>query len=193
VTGDRPTWAWSTGTGRTATGQDGVGFRAEAALSPGEGGQFGGGRRQRAGLARGRVGPLVSSGPGVPCCVMHLIHLGLSVRDVEASRRFYETYFDFDPATARRGQGTITIRNADGLALALHGGEDSGPPPAFVLLGFQLFAPEEVEELRIRMQADEVDIIKQVDDPGYVSFTCTDPDGHRIEAYWEVSGALTGF
>ncbi|MDL4821182.1 VOC family protein [Actinomadura opuntiae] len=124
---------------------------------------------------------------------MRLKHLGLPVRDVQRSRRFYETYFGFDPASARGGGGTIIIRNADGVALALHGGKDIGPPPAFVHFGFQLFAPEEVTDLLTRMRADEVDIIEQYDDPGCVSFTCTDPDGHRIEAYWEVSGALTGF
>ncbi|MFC9976670.1 VOC family protein [Spirillospora sp. NPDC127200] len=123
---------------------------------------------------------------------MGLTHLGLPVRDVRRSRRFYETYFDFDPATARLGDGTITIRNADGFALAFHGGQDSGPP-AFLHFGFRLFAPEEVKDLLTRMRADGVDVIKQYEDPGYVSFTCTDPDGHRIEAYWEVSGALTGF
>lgn len=124
---------------------------------------------------------------------MRLNHLGLSVRDVQRSRRFYETYFDFDPDTARKSGGTIIIRNADGLALALHGGQDIGPPPAFVQIGFQLFAPEEVTDLLTRMQADEVDIIAQYDDPGFVSFICTDPDGRRIEVCWEVSGALTGF
>ncbi|TDD29179.1 VOC family protein [Actinomadura sp. KC06] len=123
---------------------------------------------------------------------MRLIHLGLPVRDLQRSRRFYETYFDFDPASARLGDGTITIRNADGVTLAFHGGQDI-EPPAFVHFGFRLFAPEEVKDLLTRMQADGVDIIGQYDDPGYVSFTCTDPDGHRIEAYWEVSGALTGF
>ncbi|WP_192809004.1 VOC family protein [Actinomadura montaniterrae] len=48
-------------------------------------------------------------------------------------------------------------------------------------------------DLLTRMRADEVDIIEQYDDPGFVSFTCADPDGHRIEVCWEVSGALTGF
>ncbi|MFI6517827.1 VOC family protein [Spirillospora sp. NPDC050679] len=124
---------------------------------------------------------------------MSLIHLGLPVRDAQRSRRFYETYFDFDPATARRGAGTVTIRNADGFALTFHDNQDTGPPPAFLHFGFRLFAPEEVEELLARMRADEVEIIKQYEDAGYVSFTCTDPDGHQIEAYWEVSGALTGF
>ncbi|WP_157610437.1 VOC family protein [Spirillospora albida] len=123
---------------------------------------------------------------------MHVMQLGLPVRDEQRSRRFYETYFEFTSAHVG-GHGTIIVRNADGFELALHGGQDAEPPAAFLRFAFRLFAPEEVEDLLSRMQTDGVDIVEQYEDPGYVSFTCTDPDGHRIEAYWEASGALTGF
>ncbi|MGW0826614.1 VOC family protein [Streptomyces sp. NPDC002845] len=79
---------------------------------------------------------------------MHLTHLGLPVRDVPRSRRFYETYFAFDPATAQQyDDGTVVIRNADGFDLALHGGQDVGPLPPFLHFGFRLANPDEVRAL----------------------------------------------
>jgi catechol 2,3-dioxygenase-like lactoylglutathione lyase family enzyme len=52
-----------------------------------------------------------------------LAHLGLPVRDVARSQRFYADYFGFDPAAAQRYEdGTVIIRNADAFDLALHEG-----------------------------------------------------------------------
>jgi hypothetical protein len=39
---------------------------------------------------------------------MHLLHLGLPVRDEQGSRR-YKEYFGFDPATAQRYEDRILI------------------------------------------------------------------------------------
>ena len=37
-----------------------------------------------------------------------------------------------------------------------------------------------------RMEADGVIIVERNDEPAaYVAFKCLDPDGHRIEVYWE--------
>ncbi|MGW3726948.1 VOC family protein, partial [Streptomyces sp. NPDC000851] len=111
---------------------------------------------------------------------MHLMHLGLPVRDMLCSRRFYETYFGFDPGTAQQyDDGTVIIRNADGFDLALHGGQDVGPLPPFLHFGFRLSDPGEVRALLARMRADGVNIIEHHDEPAYVAFKCTDPDGHQ--------------
>ncbi|GIH76858.1 hypothetical protein Plo01_32870 [Planobispora longispora] len=117
---------------------------------------------------------------------MHLSHLGLPVRDARRSLRFYETYFGFDPATARRYEdGTVIVRNADGFDLALHGGQEVGPLPAFLHFGFRMGEPEEVRALLARMRADGVGVGEHYDEPAYVAFKCADPDGHRVETYWE--------
>lgn len=117
---------------------------------------------------------------------MHLMHLGLPVRDEQRSRRFYEAYFGFDPATAQRyDDGTVIIRNADGFDLALHGGQDVGPLPAFLHFGFRLSNPDEVRSLLARTRADGIDITEEHDEPSYVAFKCADPDGHQVETYWE--------
>ncbi|WP_344047677.1 VOC family protein [Streptomyces thermoalcalitolerans] len=123
---------------------------------------------------------------------MQLTHLGLPVRDEQTSRRFYCEYFGFDPASAQRyDDGTVIIRNSAGFDLALHAvpGE-IGSLPDFLHFGFRLSEPAEVRSLLGRLAADGVEIIEQFDESGLVSFKCLDPDGHRVEVYWEapVSG-----
>jgi catechol 2,3-dioxygenase-like lactoylglutathione lyase family enzyme len=117
---------------------------------------------------------------------MHLGHLGLPVRDVARSRRFYETYFGFDPATAQRyDDGTVIVRNADGFDLALHATDDVGVPQPFLHFGFGLPDPDGVRALLARLEGDGVEILERDDEPDYVAFKCVDPDGHRVETYWE--------
>lgn len=121
---------------------------------------------------------------------MRLTHLGLPVRDVEISRRFYETHFGFDPATATRySDGTLIIRNDDGFDLALHGGQEAGPLPAFLHFGFRLPAPDDVRALLDRLRAEGVEITEHHDEPAYVAFKCRDPDDYQVETYWEPAPA----
>ena len=123
----------------------------------------------------------------VPIAVRFL-HLGLLVRDQQRSVRFYETYFGFDPAHARRyPDGTVIVRNAEGFDLALHPGDPPEQLPAFLHFGFQLAGANAVAELLAKMEADGVPILERWNEPGYVAFKCLDPDGWRVEAYWEVA------
>ena len=115
-----------------------------------------------------------------------LLHLGLLVRDQPSSLRFYATYFGFDPAGARRyPDGTVIVRNSQGFDLALHPGEPPEQLPAFVHFGFQLPNPDAVRALLATMDADGVSVPERWDESGYVAFKCLDPDGGRVEAYWE--------
>jgi catechol 2,3-dioxygenase-like lactoylglutathione lyase family enzyme len=117
---------------------------------------------------------------------MNLTHLGLPVRDERRSLRFYETYFGFDPATAQRYEdGTVIVRNADGFDLALHVTAGAGPLPEFLHFGFRLPDADSVRTLLARLEADGVEITERYDEPGEASFKCLDPDGYRVEAYWE--------
>jgi catechol 2,3-dioxygenase-like lactoylglutathione lyase family enzyme len=117
---------------------------------------------------------------------MHLTHLGLPVRDAARSQLFYTKYFRFDPATAQRyPDGTIIIRNADGFDLALHATQDVGTPQPFLHFGFRLASGADVREALDRVRADGIEIIEHDDEPDMVSFKCVDPDGHRVEVYWE--------
>lgn len=57
--------------------------------------------------------------------------------------------------------------------------------PAFLHAGFRAAEPAEVRTLLARLDADGVTVIERDDEEGYTSFKCLDPDGHRVEVYWE--------
>ena len=117
--------------------------------------------------------------------VMHLNHLG-PVRDERRSQRVYPACSGFDPATAQEHEdGTVIIRNTDGLDLALHPAGHVEPSPAFLHAGFKAGRPAGVRTLMERMEADGVTITERNDEAAYVAFKCPDPDGHRIEVYRE--------
>ena len=117
---------------------------------------------------------------------MRFSHVGLPVRDEPRSRQFYSAYFGFDPAAAQRyPDGTVIIRNADGFDLGLHPVEHIEPPPAFLHAGFRAAGPADVRALMGRMEADGITIAERDDEAAYTGFKCLDPDGHRIEVYWE--------
>ena len=117
---------------------------------------------------------------------MRLSHLGLPVSDERRSRAFYETYFGFDPATAQRyDDGTVIIRNADGFDLALHPSEGPGSLPEFLHFGFRLPDADAVRALLARLRSVGVPIVEENEEPAYTAFKCADPDGFRVEVYWE--------
>jgi catechol 2,3-dioxygenase-like lactoylglutathione lyase family enzyme len=117
---------------------------------------------------------------------MQLSHLGLPVEDAERSMRFYATYFAFDPATARSyPDGTVIVRNADQFDLALHQTESPNAQGGFLHFGFGLPDADQVRALRARMDADGVPLVESDEEPTLVSFKCLDPDGWRIEVFWE--------
>lgn len=117
---------------------------------------------------------------------MRLNHIGLPIREEARSLAFYEKYFGFDPATARRyPDGTVIVRNGDGFDLALHPGEAATGGDTFLHFGFSMTDPERVRELLAQMRTDGVPIVEYDDEPEIVSFKCTDPDGWRVEVYWE--------
>jgi catechol 2,3-dioxygenase-like lactoylglutathione lyase family enzyme len=127
-----------------------------------------------------------ANGPDPQTWLVHLSHLGLPVRDAASSLRFYEAYFGFSAETAQRHEdGTVIVRNADGFDLALHKTADVGIPQPLLHFGFRLSRPEEVRAVLARMEGDGIEIIERNDEAALVSFKCTDPDGHRVEAYWE--------
>jgi catechol 2,3-dioxygenase-like lactoylglutathione lyase family enzyme len=119
---------------------------------------------------------------------VHLRHLGLPVRDYERSLRFYATYFGFDPVTAQSyPDGTVIVRNADRFDLALHPAAEATASSTFLHFGFAMADAEAVRALRVRLELDGVPVIERDDEPELVSFKCLDPDGWRVEVYWEPS------
>jgi catechol 2,3-dioxygenase-like lactoylglutathione lyase family enzyme len=120
---------------------------------------------------------------------VHLRHLGLPVRDHQRSLRFYAAYFGFDPATAQEySDGTVIVRNADGFDLALHPSPEAVGAEGFFHFGFAMDDADAVRALRDRLARDGVPIKEFDEEPELVSFKCLDPDGWRVEVYWEPIG-----
>jgi len=119
---------------------------------------------------------------------VHLHHLGLPVRDQLRSLRFYATYFGFDLTTTQYyPDGTVIVRNADGFDLALHPTTQTPPVSTFLHFGFTMADADEVTTLRHQLEREGVPVVERDDEPALVSFTCLDPDGWRVQAYWEES------
>jgi len=117
---------------------------------------------------------------------VQLRHLGLPVRDHNRSLRFYATYFGFNPATAQSyPDGTVIVRNAERFDLALHPATEAAPSSTFLHFGFAMADAEAVRALRTRLERDGVPVVERDDEPALVSFKCLDPDGWRVEVYWE--------
>jgi catechol 2,3-dioxygenase-like lactoylglutathione lyase family enzyme len=113
-------------------------------------------------------------------------HLALSVRDVQRSRAFYEKYFGFDAGQPQENDdGALVLRNAGGFDLALEPTKSRPAPEPSLHFGIRYVGARRVYDLEQRLVADGVPIVATVDDPGYVSVKCEDPDGYVVEAYWE--------
>ncbi len=62
-----------------------------------------------------------------------MAHIALAVRDRERSRRFYETYFEFDPATAWVAEdGVLLIDGPGGVLLAFGETDEPIELPSFL-------------------------------------------------------------
>ena len=120
-----------------------------------------------------------------------MAHIALAVSDQARSRRFYETYFEFDPATAWVAEdGVLLIEGPGEVTLAL--GETAKPIvlPAFLHFGFRAaLDPEEVRAFHRRLAGDGIEIAEFWDEADYVSVKCKDPDGYVIEFSWEPEGS----
>jgi catechol 2,3-dioxygenase-like lactoylglutathione lyase family enzyme len=116
-----------------------------------------------------------------------MAHIALAVSDQERSRRFYETYFGFDPASAYvADDGVLLIEGPDDVRLALAKTDEPIELPSFLHFGFRSAAdPAEVHAFKERLTGAGVEISEFWDEPDYVSVKCRDPDGYVIELAWE--------
>jgi catechol 2,3-dioxygenase-like lactoylglutathione lyase family enzyme len=114
-------------------------------------------------------------------------HLALEVGDQERSRCFYEDYFGFGAAPARRydGGAVLMLYNARGFALALQLAARPITQPPWMHFGISLSDRDAVRALRGRLVAGGVELLEEWDEPDYVSVKCRDPDGYIVEAFWE--------
>lgn len=121
-----------------------------------------------------------------PVSDVDLDHLHLHVRDLDASRRFYERWFGFsadaEPATGE----TLFARNRHRFLICLTPDDQAVPLPDTVHFGFTLPTSDAVRNGYRRMQLARVTILHELyESEEFVSYAVRDPDGNGIEIYWE--------
>ena len=115
---------------------------------------------------------------------MDLNHLHLHVRDLGASCEWYGRYFGFREKW--RDGDILFIENDSRFDLALVRAAALDSFPAWFHFGFRLETKEEVEAKFREMPIEA--ILQPLEDEGegkLISFRITDPDGYKIEVYWE--------
>jgi catechol 2,3-dioxygenase-like lactoylglutathione lyase family enzyme len=113
-----------------------------------------------------------------------LNHLNLAVTDPDRAVAFYAAWFGF--AEALRLDDFIKVRDAAGFELSLTRAEEPASYPATFHFGFRFPQAADVRALHARMAGADVAIknpLREAEDR--VFFLCLDPDGHKIEVYWE--------
>lgn len=111
---------------------------------------------------------------------MDLNHLHLHAKSIAKTRKFYETYFGFRELTWHGG--ILFLRNRDGFDLAIAPSRKREPLPAWFHFGFRLPDAASVRRLHRKLGRRAAPLGEE---PGFVWFRCSDPDGHSIEVYWE--------
>lgn len=113
---------------------------------------------------------------------MALNHLHLHVADIDRSRAFYETFFGFREDV---WHGPILfLADETGFQLALAPGVVE-PMPAWWHFGFRLPEAQAVRDLGGRLAGAGHEVVETGDDSDFGWCRVLDPDGYRIEVYWE--------
>jgi catechol 2,3-dioxygenase-like lactoylglutathione lyase family enzyme len=116
---------------------------------------------------------------------MSLVHLNLTVADIDRSIALYRRWFGFGSEPRPYPDGTVFVNDGDGFDLALHPGRASAAGDTGVHFGFRAATPEVVRDLRVSLSDGGVGIIESYDTDDYVKLKCHDPDGYEIEVCWE--------
>jgi catechol 2,3-dioxygenase-like lactoylglutathione lyase family enzyme len=119
---------------------------------------------------------------------MDLNHLHLKVRSVDASKAFYGRWFGLSEH-AWHGD-MVFMRDGVGMDLALAPAEAPDSMPEWFHFGFRLATADAVEALHDGLAAAGVPIAEPLlREADLVLFRCADPDGYKIEVYWETQPA----
>ena len=115
---------------------------------------------------------------------MDINHLHLAVDDLETSKKFYCEYFGFKETVIH---GKIQfLENAKGFHLALDPAYEAQALPDWFHFGARLDSHAEVEDLHAKIAKGSEAVTRTLATfPGHVFFHCVDPDGYKIEVYWE--------
>lgn len=115
---------------------------------------------------------------------MDLNHFHLQAKDVQKTKLFYESYFEFKEIFSNENK--VYLLNRDGFTLGLDKPERQEPLPAWFHFGFSVDSQAQLRSLYQRMSMNGVVMLgglNLADDP--MNFYCKDPDGNTIEVYFK--------
>ncbi|WP_202077914.1 VOC family protein [Caldalkalibacillus salinus] len=99
---------------------------------------------------------------------MKLRHLNLTVDDVEASRKFLETYFDMK-WVGGNGKGFAVMFDDDQFVLTLMKGMNVQYPKTFHV-GFPQESREKVDDINKRLKTDGYEVDAPIESHGYTFY-----------------------
>ena len=127
-------------------------------------------------------------------------HVQLRVADVERSKAFYRDVLGFRVAEQDPKHGDLFMTLGEDfhtLDLAQHPNPETGRGPSRPLgvahIAFQVGSYEALREAYRTLQAHGVQVDRAMDHVNQRSIYFLDPDGNRLEIYYEMPGALARF
>lgn len=124
-------------------------------------------------------------------------HVLLKVADVERSKEFYTKVLGFELVEEDPAHGGVFMTlGEDGHTLDLSPVDDpaSAPPVSPNRLGvhhiaFQVDSSEALKDAYFNLQEQGVEVVRAVDHVSQKSIYFDDPDGNRLEIYYELPNA----
>ena len=115
---------------------------------------------------------------------MDLSHLHLKVTDVSASRKFYETIFGFREDFVC-DQDEVFLKNDEDFVIGLQKLDEAGTLPGWFHFGFGCKSEGEVVATLEKLKSSNGKLLRELQDRGgAIYFFCADPDGNKIEVYF---------
>ncbi len=116
-----------------------------------------------------------------------LNHIALVVRDPERSLQFYRDVLGLNGTIHEDAYGIVMLTN--GLLLTFLRDTSPGAADGFHI-GFSLSSSSEVRDLREQLRDRGVREAEWWDEPDFVSIKMLDPDGYRVEAFWDAEHSI---
>jgi len=116
-------------------------------------------------------------------------HLALTVRDPQASARFYLGTLGLAARAGEEPWGVRVSTDDDFMVALIRGAPLSSEVVDRVHFGCRLASPDAVHAARERLRGAEVHEVEWCDEDGYTAVKVADPDGYVVElSYEDVSG-----
>jgi len=112
---------------------------------------------------------------------MHLNHLDLQVRDVSATRLFFERYFGFETQSNPTSPALVIMTDESGFVLVLQRSATAERYPEGFHLGFLLSNEETVRALHARARADGIPVSEVIVNGRGTMIYLTAPEGYFVE------------